>query len=217
MNEAQAEPPDEELLRKIRDKDDDVRSAEEAFTIFYDRHVQFVFRCVANAERRLVGFGIGAEDVVIETFERVWRGASASFSQPPGLSPKDAALRVRQWLASIACNLIKDKLRSRKHVLLLNPGENEGLFVEGADSDLVIAHLQLVESVAATLSERDAAIVWFKIAHYDPDTCQSQPPAEDMEAFCRNWELSPATLRKAYVRALATLRQALSPSTITPE
>lgn len=217
MNEAQAEPPDEELIRKIRDKEDDFRSAEEAFTIFYERHVQFLYRCVVNAERRLVGFGIGAEDIVIETFEKLWRGATTSFSQAPGLSPDDASLRAKKWLTSIACNLIKDKLRSRKHVLPFDPGENEELFAEGVNCDSALAHLQLVELVTSTLSERDAAVVWFKIRHYDPDTRQSQPPAEDLGAFCLKWQLSPAALRKAYGRAIAALRSALSPTTISHE
>jgi DNA-directed RNA polymerase specialized sigma24 family protein len=215
MNEAQAEPPDEELIRKIRDKEADPGAAEEAFTAFYERHVQFLYRCVASAERRLVGFGLGAEDIVIETFEKVWRRAAHSFSQPAGLSPEGASLRARQWLASIACNLVKDRLRSRKHLLPIDPGENEELFAEGTDCAFAAGHLQLIELVASALSPRDAAIVWFKVEHYDPETRQSQPPTEDLETFCQQWALSPAALRKAYERALATLRLALFPSTIS--
>jgi len=218
MSETQAEPPDEELIRRIRNKESDFGAAHGAFTVFYERHAQFLYRCIRNADRRLVGYGLGTADIVEETFEKVWLGAAHSFFQPVGLSPTEAARRTDQWLASIACNLVKDKVRSRKHVLPIDPGgENEELFAEDPDSRLVVAHIQLIEIVATALNERDAAIVWFKVGHYDRETRQSQPPAEELEAFCREWELSPAALRKAYQRALVTIRLALSPSTITHE
>jgi len=217
MNEAQAEPPDEELIRKIRSKETNAGAAEAAFTTFYDRHVQFLYRCIASADRVLVGHALGAEDIVIETFEKVWQGGADSYEQPPGLSARDASLRTEKWLATIARNLLKDKLRSRKIVLPLDPGENEELFTDRADDNLVVDHLQLVGLVGSALSERDAAIVWFKIDHYNPETRQSQPPAEELDTFCREWELSPAALRKAYERAIAAIRLALSPSTISQE
>lgn len=218
MSETQAEPPDEELIRRIRNKETDFGAAQGAFTVFYERHAQFLYRCIRNADRRLVGYGLGTADIVEETFEKVWLGAAHSFSQPVGLSPPEAARRTDQWLASIACNLVKDKLRSRKHVLPIDPcGENEELFAENTDSSLVVLHLQLIDLVATVLSERDAAIVWFKIRHYDPETRQSQPPAGELKAFCGEWQVTPAALRKAYERALITIRLALSPSSISQE
>lgn len=217
MSETQAEPPDEELIRKIRNKELDVNLAKEAFAAFYERHVQFLYRCVRNADRRLVGFGLGTPDIVEETFEKVWLGAAHTYSQPPGLSTSEATRRTEQWLASMACNLVKDKLRSRKQVLPFDPTENAEPFAEVADSTLVVPHLQLIEFVATALSERDAAIVWFKVQHYDAETRQSQPPADELAAFCDEWDLTPAALRKAYERALTSIRQALAPSTISHE
>lgn len=215
MNQTQAEPPDDELIRIIRKRETDVSAAKRAFTVFYDRHAQFLYRCVRNADQRLVGYGLGTADIVEETFEKVWLGAAKSYSLPLGLSPEEAARRTKQWLASIAHNLVKDKLRSRKYSLPIDPGENEQLFT--GDPNLVVPHLNLIELVATTLSVRDAAIVWFKVGHYDAETRRSQPPPEELEVFCRDWNLTPATLRKAYERALATLRLAFSPSSISQE
>lgn len=217
MSEVQSEPPSDELLRRIRNKED-LPAAKLAFTVFYERHIQFLFRCAHYAERQLVGYGIGAEDVVAETFEKVWFGAGNSFSRPDGLSAADAARRAQAWLVSIARNLVKDKLKSRKHILPIDPrGENEELFATEPTSAPASPHLQLIEHVASCLSERDAAIVWFKIRHYNYETRQSQPPPEELEVFCKHWELTAAALRKAYERALATLRLTLSSSPITRE
>lgn len=213
MIEPPLEPTDEELIRRIRHKRD-LLSANSAFTTFYNRHIQFLFRCVRHADRQLVGYGMGTDDIVEETFANVWQSATDSFCLPSGLSPEAASRLTRQWLLTIARNLVKDKLKSRRHHLPIDPtGENERLFAREEDLCPATPHIQLMDAVAAALSERDAAIVWFKIRYYNPETRQSQPPSEELDAFCREWVISPAALRKAYERALATLSQALSRST----
>lgn len=217
MSEPPLEPPDDELIRSIRRKDN-LEVAKSAFTTFYSRHIQFLFRCVRHADQRLVGYGLGADDVVEETFAIVWQSAAESFCLPSGLSSESATRVTRHWLATISCNLVKDKLKSRSHQLPLDmTGENEGLFATEEPAVLATQHVRVMDAVAATLSERDAAIVWFKIRYYNPETRQSQPPSPELDAFCREWEISPAALRKAYDRALTTLSQTLSRSSVTHE
>lgn len=215
MSEAQVEPPDEELIRNIREKERDIGAAKRAFAVFYDRHVQFVFRCVRDADKQLVGYGLGTDDIVEETFAKVWSSGANSYRPVGSFSPDAACLRTRQWLASIACNLVKQTLRSRKHVLPVDPGgENEELFAATPPPTSAAAHVQLMQVVASSLSERDAAIVWFKIGHYNTETRQSQPPPDELKAFCKEWSIAPPALRKAYERALVTLREALSCSPV---
>jgi DNA-directed RNA polymerase specialized sigma24 family protein len=218
MSEAQVEPPDEELIRKIREKERDVSAAKRAFAVFYDRHVQFVFRCVRNADKQLVGYGLGTDDIVEETFAKVWSSGANSYSLAGSFSPDAAYLRTRHWLASIACNLVKQNLRSRKHALPVDPrGENEELFATEPPPNSAAAHVHLMRAVASSLSERDAAIVWFKSGYYNIDTRQSQPPPDELETFCKEWNIAPAALRKAYGRSLVTLREALSCSPVFHE
>lgn len=217
MSEPPLEPPDDELIRNIQHKDD-LSAAKSAFTTFYSRHIQYLFRCVRHADQQLVGYGLGADDIVEETFAIVWQGAAESFCPPSGLSPKDAARVTRKWLATIACNLVKDKLKSRSHQLPLDmTGESEGLFATAEPAAPATPHLRVMDAVAGILSERDTAIVWFKIRYYNPETHQSQPPSDVLDAFCSEWEISPAALRKAYDRALTTLSPALSRSSVTHE
>jgi len=67
------------------------------------------------------------------------------------------------------------------------------------------------------LSKRDAAIVWFKIAYYNPETRESQPPQKALDAFCEEWDIAPAALRKAYERALKTISHAITKSPTTSD
>lgn len=215
MSDTQPEPPDDDLIQMIRRKDD---AAQSAFATFYRRHIQFLFRCVRHADKQLVGYGLGTADIVEETFANVWHSGANSYCASSGLSAEAASARTRQWLATIARNLVKDKLRSRQHQLPIDPtGENEALFATEEVPCPATRHIQLIQVVSAVLSQRDAAIVWFKMRYYDPETQQSQPPPKELDAFCKEWAISPAALRKAYERALATLSQALSRSSVAHE
>ena len=206
MNDTQFEPPDEELLQRMRRKNENFPAAREAWSVFYLRHVQFLYCSVANADRILVGFAIGAEDIVEETFTKVWELA-AEFSSPEGLDQESATLCCKAWLATIARNLVRDKLRSRKNDPI-DPDENEALFTAPEAVEAVEQCLGLYQLVTRTLSERDAAIVWFKIGYYDPETGKSQPYRDAQDAFCKEWGITPDALRKAYERSLNVLREA---------
>jgi hypothetical protein len=115
---------------------------------------------------------------------------------------------------SIARNLVEDKLKSRKIVLPIDPrGENEALFADPESVETVERFLGIRQAVTMTLSERDAAIVWFKIGYYDPETGESHPPPDEQDAFCKEWSVTPAALRKAYDRALAALSEGCTTTT----
>lgn len=207
MYDTQSEPPDEELLQRMRRKNEDCAAAREAWGVFYLRHVQFLYCCVANADRILVGFAIGTEDIVEQTFTKVWESAADSFCLPEGLDRGAATLCCKAWLATIARNLVRDKLRSRKNDPI-DPDENVALFAALEADEAVVQCLGIHQLVTRTLSERDAAIVWFKIRYYDPETKKSQPPHDAHDAFCKEWSITPGTLRKAYERSLTALSEA---------
>ena len=209
MQDAQPEPSEEELIERMRQKHEDPSAAKEAFSIFYCRHRNFLYRCLRRAEKALVGFSVGSEDLVQEVFAVVWRSGMKSFDMPSGLAQEDAIARTRGWLNSVAANLVKDRLKSRKHVLPLDPVENESLFVQENEDDIGTPQLHLISVLPQCLSERDVEIVRFKIHYFNPDTGESQPPAEILNAFCEKWNITPAVLRKAYARAIQTIRQAL--------
>jgi hypothetical protein len=173
--------------------------------VFYVRHRQFLYRCVLNADRVLVGYGIGTDDIVVDTFAKVWESVADSFVVPDGMALGESTLCCKAWLATIARNLVLDRLKSRKQDLV-DPDENEELFT--APESAAEQYLGIYELVTRTLGERDAAIVWFKICYYNSDTRQSQPPRDVHDAFCKEWGITPEVLRKAYNRALKLLGEA---------
>lgn len=201
------EPPDEELLERMRRKQEDFAAAREAWGVFYKRHVQFLYCCVFSADRVLAGRGIGTDDIVEATFTRVWESGADSFHIQDGLAPEKAMLCCQAWLAKIARNLVRDKLRARKPELV---DPDEELFPESETP--VEQCLGMYDLVTRTLSERDAAIVWFKIRYYNRDTGKSQPPRDVHDAFCKEWAITPDVLRKAYDRALKMLAEAYTPT-----
>lgn len=203
------EPPDEELLERMRRKQEDFAAAREAWGVFFKRHVQYLYRCVSSADRVLAGRGIGTNDIVEATFTKVWESAADSFRIPVGLDPEAAGHCCQAWLSTIARNLVRDKLRARKPELV-DPDENEELFPQPETP--AEQCLGMYDLVTRTLSERDAAIVWFKIGYYNPDTGQSQPPRDVHDAFCKEWGITPDLLRKAYDRALKLLAEAYTPT-----
>jgi DNA-directed RNA polymerase specialized sigma24 family protein len=203
------EPPDEELLERMRRKQEDFPAAREDWGVFYERHVQFLYLCVSSADRALAGRGIGTEDIVEATFTKVWESAADSFQVPDGLAAEAAGRCCQAWLATIARNLVRDKLKARKPDLV-DPDENEELFPEPETP--TEQRLGMYDLVTRTLSERDAAIVWFKIRYYNPDTGKSQPPRDMHDAFCKEWGVTPDVLRKAYDRALKMLAEAYTPT-----
>ncbi len=207
MNDMPSEPPDEELLQRMRCKQEDFPAARAAWGVFYARHVQFVYRCVFNADRVLAGSGAGTDDIVTETFTKVWETGADSFQVPNGVDPCTADHHCKAWLATIARNLVRDKLRSRKPELV-DPGENENLFAAPETVDGAQQCHGIYEMVTRILSARDAAIVWFKMRYYNPETGESQPPRDVHDAFCKEQRITPAVLRQAYGRALKLLCEA---------
>jgi DNA-directed RNA polymerase specialized sigma24 family protein len=184
MNDTASEPPDEELLKRIRRKKVNFAAAKEAWEVFYVRHRQFLYRCVLNADRVLVGYGIGTDDIVVDTFAKVWESVADSFVVPDGMALGESTLCCKAWLATIARNLVLDRLKSRKQDLV-DPDENEELFT----------------------APESAAEQYLGI-YYNSDTRQSQPPRDVHDAFCKEWGITPEVLRKAYNRALKLLGEA---------
>ena len=215
------DPKDDELMLRIQRKNVDPKLADEAFVSLFERHKQDLYKSIENANQKLVGFGVDSADIVEKTFSKVWFGAAETFNPKNYDKPDGPFIHVQCWLQAIAKNLITDCLRSPKRMVPLDPtGENANLFDSllaevdtEADEDGNDPYEWLHQLVAATLKDRDQAIIWFKIRFYDRATGLSEPPDAEMSAFCQKWDIKPPALRQAYVRALKKLAKAASNST----
>ena len=212
MSETPSEPSDHELISRIRRKEEDMEAAKRAFQTFFDRHANYLYQSIRCANERLVGHAVDAEDIFQETFSKVWFKACQAFEKNRANSETSSDASTKAWLGEIANNLIKDELRRSRNVLPIDPGsDNEDLFVAAKSNDKLRAASAIEKLVANALSERDAAIVWFKSNAYNPATGKSEPDREELADFCKQWEITPDTLRQVYVRALKTLAITMTP------
>lgn len=208
VNESPPEPPDEELIAAMGRQNEDLETAKAAFRIFFHRHRDYMIHHTRRVNARLAGYGLGVEDVVQEVFDRVWRIGHKSFKperRTPGACPLAS---TRSWLTTITLRTIENILRRRSKVDPIDPVDNEDLFVEPPYENKVRHAISVQQLVQNALSETDAAIVWFKMRYYDPETGESQPPREELADFLAKHKLTDAAFRKRYSRAIQTLQAA---------
>jgi DNA-directed RNA polymerase specialized sigma24 family protein len=164
---------------------------------------------------RLTGYGLGIEDVVQEVFEKVWRSGHKSFRPDKRTSGACPLASTRSWLTTITLRIVQNILRRRSKYDPVDPFDNEDLFVEPPKDKRIQNAIGVQQLVQNALSETDAAVVWFKMQYYDPETGESHPPREELADFLGKHELTDAAFRKRYSRAIKTLQAAETPTPLT--
>jgi RNA polymerase sigma-70 factor, ECF subfamily len=107
---APVQTPDEDLLRQIAVRD---AEAETALAVLYDRYGGTVY----GLGRRMLGDAGAAEDLLQETFWRVWQHAAQ-------FDPRRA--RLSTWMLRIAWNLAASELRRQgRRPRLATPGAGQ--------------------------------------------------------------------------------------------
>jgi DNA-directed RNA polymerase specialized sigma24 family protein len=209
MNESATEPPDHELLQRIGNRLDDSLAAEAAFTLFFERHRDYVFAQVGYAKRKLGLKGIDETDFCLGVFRRVWESGGKSYSANRANESVCERLSVRAWLGTIAKNLLREELRERAKVF--EPSVETYGLVDDLDNDpkQTFGAVELIQAVESLLSDRDARVVWFKIGAYDPVNGNAEPDAEAVQKFCEENGISASNLRKIYSRAIKTLQASM--------
>jgi RNA polymerase sigma-70 factor (ECF subfamily) len=130
MTAACAADPDEELISAVSKGD------QLAYTRLVNRHADAVFSYLVRMTRS----SADAEDLLQETFFRVWRKAG---------SYQSGRVRVSTWIHRIAHNLFIDAFRSRRR---LNETVDATLLSrELVDTEIARQQLALVETAIANL------------------------------------------------------------------
>ena len=129
---------DGELMIRLQRRDP------QALAELYDRYGQMVFRLIL----RMVRDNGAAEDLVQETFLRVWNRVGGFDSDRGAVGP---------WLLAVARNRAIDYLRSKGHrtesTIDLNETEHPALF---ADLPTDVFHFDLVRQVKRALEQLDS-------------------------------------------------------------
>lgn len=215
MNESPPQPPDDELISVMGRQSEDLEAAKTAFRIFFNRHLDYMVHHMRRVNARLAGYGLGVEDVVQEVFAKVWQSGHKSFKPEKRTSGACPLASTRSWLTTITLRIVENTIRKRSKVDLIDPVDNEDIFVEPSKGNGVQHAVTAQQMVQNTLSKTDAAIVWFKMQYYDPETGESQPPREELADFLANHDLTDAAFRKRYSRAIKALQATETPNALT--
>lgn len=174
-----AEPTDRALMARVRDGD------AVAFGTVVERHTPLIYRVAC----RLLGDGHEAEDVVQETFTRLWKNA-------PQWHPSGGGLGA--WLRRVGMNLCFDRLRKSKRIAPEEPPETPD-DEPAADETMVSDEIgKTVDKCLRELPERQAAAL--VLSYYEG--LSNSESAQTME-------MNVKALESLLVRARRKMRELL--------
>jgi len=182
-------PEDADLARRLRARDPRVMST------LYDRYGKLAYSLIF----RMVRDGPAAEDLVQETFLRVWNRAQSFDAERGALGP---------WILAVARNRAIDYIRSRDGrmsaaVVDLERLENHPLFAHVEDSALSLDRSRRLKAAFDKLAPHQRAVI--ELAYYEG--LSQTEMAERMN--------QPLGTVKTWVRAaLKALRQELTEAVV---
>ena len=213
MQADQSEPPDYELLAKIKGQANSPEEIDAAWQELYARHSEFLYRCLLKEKEKLERFGLDIEEIVFQTFQKVYRTRAKSFRQGTYVDAESARNHVTSWLLEIARKLLIDAVRRPKSVqtTFIDPTEPSNSLSRAECSTDVDEYIELHHCVRNTLTEEQQEVLWFFNDHYSTQTGKSHPPKELLTEFSGRMNSNPTALRKSYERIKSKLAESLKP------
>jgi len=198
-----SEASDELLLSLMANRNTDQALAEQAFTEFYNRHQGYVFRIACKLANGLFDDDEKL-DLVQETFIRSYEKAHTF----KGRALNDATQErrwARAWLGKIANNLLIDKMRKKKGVLLLSY-DDESVKRE-AELKRAVASLprsleqRIVQDALEQLTEKEQRILRLAALNYSPGAKELRIPDTDLDELATTYNVSKDSIRQTKKRA----------------
>jgi DNA-directed RNA polymerase specialized sigma24 family protein len=194
--------------------------ARAAQAAFYERHVRYLHGVLTRTQRAaLASAGLGAEDLVQETFERAF--ARAATFDAGGIDPREepdrARARTRAWLGRIATTLLVDRL-GRTREIAASP-LLEQVTAPAVDDDPPPSEPPRVKLVAAgleSLSERERDVLAVSALHYRAGEHQRLPNDVSADLAAR-WATTNENIRAIRARAMKKLREFIDSRSKSPE
>jgi len=195
--------------------------AEAAFTEFVDRHWDTLIGfCVTQ---RFETFGDKADDFVSATFLKAFE--NASLFKPPSKADADAIHRkVQNWLFTILQRLFFDARRKlHREIKARKSKEGDEKVAEASDQATPYIDSEILpretkrQAISArrrtltiqymeSLSERDRAILIQTQDHIDPNTGNTEPPADELESLADQFGIPTDHIRVYRQRLLDRLQ-----------
>ncbi len=213
MQADQSEPPDHQLLLTIKEEHNSLEMVETAWKTLYARHAEFLYRCLLKEKAKLDRFGVDLEEIVFQTFDKVYRTKAKSFRPGSYANIEAARNHVTSWLIEIAKNLLVDAVRRPKSVsaAFVETTEPNNSLSKAESVDAVDEHVELHMCIRSVLTDNQQDVLWFFMEHYSSETGMSHPPKEVLAEFATQMNSSSVALRKAYERIKKKLKESLKP------
>jgi RNA polymerase sigma factor (sigma-70 family) len=203
-------PSDFELIRQMAEQTVNFAGARNAWARFYVRHQRPLFLVCKRDYEYLLGED-GVEDLVHDTFMRAFDRA-ATFDHREVCDALVQERKCRRWLARIAENLLRDRLKGQREVSMVQLDDEDLEKLAGRPADGPTAcevpqdkRIALISSGFARLSETEQTVLWETMFWWQPGRNHQRMPHVAMEQLSRQVAKSPATIRQIRLRALEEL------------
>jgi RNA polymerase sigma factor (sigma-70 family) len=203
---------DEELLFYMSMQAEEPALAQEAWNVFYGRHVGYLFG-VCRKSYSSLGQAV-VEEVVQQTFVKAYEGADTY--DGAGLSGDEARRNVRGWLGKIARNVFVDTIRKQPLLLPLPEAGDSAAELDiigrGAKwwdcgEPVESPRVRLLQEALETLSERELDILRITAMWFQPGQTQQRIPTADLQRLAASLQTTAVNMRQIRKRAIAKLKE----------
>lgn len=198
------EPSDGQLFAAVAEGGAAGRRAQQ---VLYQRHVHYLYGAVHKQRDKLLQLaGLGAEDLVQDTFQRAFERA-VTFKNEPDLDADRARRRARAWLGRIAHNLLADSFRKFREVSASDYLDR--YTVPAADETPASRpDLEPLRRAFAALSDREQDVLRVTSLYHKAEGSSRLPNAVSAELASR-WGISNENVRAIRSRAVKKLKRAM--------
>ncbi len=204
-----SEEADNQLLVRMRMRDEDPSAAREAWAEFYRRHVEYLYRVCRRAYSGVLDEA-GIRDLAQDTFIRAYERAE-TFDSGELTDPEKLRLRARAWLGKIALNILRTMLRGQAgtstHSLEWEEWEKVPEPPPAVNSNSIESGL--VRNALATLPEREQHVLRVTYQWYRPDKKHQRLPHGVVANLAETLGTTPVNIRQMRSRALKKIEQYL--------
>jgi RNA polymerase sigma factor (sigma-70 family) len=183
--------------------------AEQAFAEFYQRHRSYIYHVACKVADGILDDGEKL-DLVQDTFIRAFERAS-TFHGHDLVDEVQERRWARAWLGKIANNIMIDKLRKKRGVLLLNyDDDNVRWEVEQIKLLAPIPKspkLRLLQEALEQLTPKEQMILRLAALNFIPGDEQLRIPRADLNDLARTYNVSKGTIRQIKRRAIEKIRK----------
>lgn len=205
---------DVELLVRVSDRARDEADADAAFTIFFERHAEFLRR--ACERYRYCRPSFDAEDVVLRVMTEIYTG-KAVFEAPADPDPEVVRKHLRRWLITVARNQFQSEVRKLhfdQNVVPMDAETGEGVtpptYGDDDDSAPMPADRARILRFRERLKQVDQLIFDRSLLYYDRATQEFNVPPAVARAIAAEVGKKVPAVRKRRGRMMEALRADLA-------